>query len=143
MSVRHRLNENLSEINGFYHMISMKMGMSDSESMILYMLYDIQRPITQSDIAKSTGLSKQTINSAIRNLEKDGIVVLEKLNEKAKHIVVTEKGREIIRQKILPIVEIEERVLHSWSEEELELFLELTERFKEQFGKEVRTYGKG
>lgn len=48
----------------------MKLGLSDSESMVMYMLYDIQEPLTQSDIVKATGLSKQTLNSAIRKLEK-------------------------------------------------------------------------
>lgn len=37
-----------------------------------------------SDIVKATGLSKQTLNSAIRKLEKDGIIILEKMNEKSK-----------------------------------------------------------
>lgn len=142
VSIRHSLNENLNEINCLYHNISMKLGLSDSESMILYMLYDEQKPITQSDIVKSTGMSKQTLNSAIRNLEKDEIIILEKLNEKSKHIVVTDKGRRVIQERILPIVEIEERVLNSWSEDETKFFLELTERFKKQFGEEVNAYGK-
>ena len=38
-----------------------------------------------SDIVKATGLSKQTLNSAIRKLEKDGIIILEKMNEKSKN----------------------------------------------------------
>ena len=62
----------------------MKLGLSDSESMVMYMLYDTQDPLTQSDIVKATGLSKQTLNSAIRKLEKEGIIILEKLNEKSK-----------------------------------------------------------
>ena len=86
MNIRQRLNKNYNELNGLYHDISMKLGLSDSESMVMYMLYDIQEPLTQSDIVKATGLSKQTLNSAIRKLEKEGIIILEKLNEKSKKI---------------------------------------------------------
>lgn len=54
MNIRQRLNKNYNELNGLYHDISMKLGLSDSESMVMYMLYDIQEPLTQSDIVKAT-----------------------------------------------------------------------------------------
>ena len=53
MNIRQRLNKNYNELNGLYHDISMKLGLSDSESMVMYMLYDIQEPLTQSDIVKA------------------------------------------------------------------------------------------
>ena len=84
MNIRQRLNKTYNELNGLYHDISMKLGLSDSESMVMYMLYDAQGALTQSDIVKATGLSKQTLNSAIRKLEKDGIIILEKMNGKSK-----------------------------------------------------------
>ncbi|MGN0438969.1 MAG: MarR family winged helix-turn-helix transcriptional regulator, partial [Lachnospiraceae bacterium] len=119
-----------------------KLGLSDSESMVMYMLYDTQEPLTQSDIVKATGLSKQTLNSAIRKLEKEGVIVLEKMNEKSKKIVMTEKGQVLIAQKIKPLVDMEDRVLDTWSEEDRLKYLELVEKFKEQFEKEVNAYDK-
>ena len=130
-------------MESLYHDISVKLGLSDSESMVMYMLYDAQEPLTQSDIVKATGLSKQTLNSAIRKLEKDGIIVLEKLNEKSKIIVTTNKGNAIIAQKMQPFVDMEERVLASWTEADRLKYLELTESFKEKFEKEVNAYGTG
>ena len=137
MNIRQRLNKNYNELNGLYHDISMKLGLSDSESMVMYMLYDIQEPLTQSDIVKATGLSKQTLNSAIRKLEKEGIIILEKLNEKSKKIVMTDK-----EQKMKPLVDMEDRVLASWTEEDRRKYLELIEKFKVQFEKEVKAYDK-
>ena len=142
MNIRQSLNKNYNELNGLYHDISMKLGLSDSESMVMYMLYDTQDPLTQSDIVKATGLSKQTLNSAIRKLEKGEIILLEKLNEKSKKIVMTDKGRIIIAQKIKPLVDMEDRVLDSWTEEDRLKYLELIEKFKEQFEKEVKAYEK-
>lgn len=142
MNIRQRLNKNYNELNGLYHDISMKLGLSDSESMVMYMLYDIQEPLTQSDIVKATGLSKQTLNSAIRKLEKEGIIILEKLNEKSKKIVMTDKGQVLIEQKMKPLVDMEDRVLASWTEEDRRKYLELIEKFKVQFEKEVKAYDK-
>ena len=142
MNIRQRLNKNYNELNGLYHDISMKLGLSDSESMVMYMLYDIQEPLTQSDIVKATGLSKQTLNSAIRKLEKEGIIILEKLNEKSKKIVMTDKGQVLIEQKMKPLVDMEDRVLASWTEEDRRKYLELIEKFKVQFEKEVKEYDK-
>ena len=120
----------------------MKLGLSDSESMVMYMLYDAQEALTQSDIVKATGLSKQTLNSAIRKLEKDGIIILEKMNGKSKKIVMTDKGRVLIAQKIKPLADTEDRVLDSWTEEDRWKYLELIETFKKQFEEEVKVYGK-
>lgn len=142
MNIRQRLNKNYNEINGLYHDISMKLGLSDSESMVMYMLYDTLEPLTQSDIVKATGLSKQTLNSAVRKLEKEGIIILEKLNEKSKRIVMTNQGQVLIAQKIKPLVDMEDRVLDSWREEDRLKYLELIETFKEQFEKEVKAYDK-
>lgn len=142
MNIRQRLNKNNNELNELYHDISMKLGLSDSESMVMYMLYDTQKPLTQSDIVKATGLSKQTLNSSIRKLEKNGIIILEKLNEKSKKIVVTDKGQLLIIKKIKPLVDIEDRILDTWEQEDKLKYLELIEKFKEQFEKEVKAYEK-
>ena len=116
MNIRQRLNKNYNELNGLYHDISMKLGLS--------------------------GLSKQTLNSAIRKLEKEGIIILEKLNEKSKKIVMTDKGQVLIEQKMKPLVDMEDRVLASWTEEDRRKYLELIEKFKVQFEKEVKAYDK-
>lgn len=39
-----------------------------------------------SDIYKKSGISKQTVNSAIRSLEADGILYLEQYNGRAKKL---------------------------------------------------------
>lgn len=142
MNIRQRLNKTYNELNGLYHGISVKLGLSDSESMVMYMLYDTQEPLTQSDIVKATGLSKQTLNSAIRKLEKEGVIILDKLNEKSKKIVMTEKGQVLIAQKIKPLIDMEDRVLDTWTEEDRLKYLELIETFKEQFEKEINAYDK-
>ena len=65
------------EINALYHEAAVKMGLSDSVQNILYVLCDQGSRCSQSEIGRLTGISRQTINSAIRKLERDGIVYLE------------------------------------------------------------------
>lgn len=142
VNIRCELNKAYNELNGLYHDISLKLGLSDSESMVMYMLYDEIEPLTQSDIVKATGLSKQTLNSTIRKLEKEEIIVLRKVNEKSKKILMTHKGKILIEQKMKPLVEMEERVLASWTEKERLKYLELLRRFEKQLEKEVKAYGK-
>ena len=67
---------------------------------------------------------------------------MEKLNEKSKKIVKTDKGQLLIAQKIKPLVDMEDRVLDSWAEEDRLKYLELIEKFIEQFEKEVKAYDK-
>ena len=67
---------------------------------------------------------------------------LEKLNKKSKKIVMTDKGQVLIAQKIKPLVDMEDRVLDSWTEEDRLKYLELIEKFKEQFEEEVKAYDK-
>ena len=65
------------EINALYHEAAVKMGISDSVQNILYVLCEKGGQCLQSKISKLTGISRQTINSAIRKLEKEEIVYLE------------------------------------------------------------------
>ena len=64
------------------------------------------------------------------------------MNEKSKKIVKTDKGQLLIAQKIKPLVDMEDRVLDSWAEEDRLKYLELIEKFIEQFEKEVKAYDK-
>ena len=58
------------EINALYHEAAVKTGISDSVQNILYVLCERDGQCLQSEISKLTGISRQTINSAIRKLEK-------------------------------------------------------------------------
>ena len=55
---------------------------------------------------------------------------------------MTDKGQVLIEQKMKPLVDMEDRVLASWMEEDRRKYLELIEKFKVQFEKEVKAYDK-
>ena len=81
------------EINALYHKAAVKMGISDSVQNILYVLCEKDGKCLQSEISKLTGISRQTINSAIRKLEKEEIVYLKQGKGRNTILCLTEKGK--------------------------------------------------
>ena len=64
-----RYNHLLGEIDGVYHEMSLKLGLSDSAMIVLYTICDSGSSCLLRDICRYSGLSKQTVNSALRKLE--------------------------------------------------------------------------
>ncbi len=124
-----RYNHLHGEIEATYHDSSLKLGISDSVSKILYTICSVGDSFLLNDICRSTGLSKQTVNSAIRKLESDGIIYLEAVNGKAKKVCLTEKGILFANETAVNLIEIENSILDSWADDDVQMFLELTERF--------------
>lgn len=129
-SALQRFNRIWDKVNAAYHKASGRMGLADSELTILYMLCDYQRPFSQCEIIQLTGLSKQTVNSSVRRMEKAGWLVLGERSNRHREMTLTEKGQEIVREKILPFMELEAGIFDQWTEDERETFLRLMERYE-------------
>lgn len=128
------LNE---EIESLYHQASVKLEISDSVSFVLYMTYINKGKCLLYDIYKSSGISKQTINSAIRKLENEDIVYLEKYNGKSKIVFLTEKGKDYANQTAKKLYKAEFDTFKDWDEEEMGLYLKLMEKHRNSFKKQI------
>lgn len=124
-----RYNNLYSEITAVYHDMAVKLGITDSAVMILYNICSFGESLPLSEICRCSGLSKQTVNSSIRKLEEEGIVYLEAIDGKSKKVCLTEKGKQYTEKTILQMMRIEDSIYTSWADEDLEKYLELTERF--------------
>ncbi len=78
------INRKLSEYNsiikeneGIYHKVAKKNGLSNGAFWILYMMCEEEGNLTQSAVCDAFYQPKQTVNSAIKKLEKEGFVELE------------------------------------------------------------------
>lgn len=99
------------EINALYHEAAVKMGISDSIQNILYVICERrENRCLQSEISRLTGISRQTINSAIRKLEKDEIVYLEQGKGRNTIVCLTEKGKKFALEKVYPLFEVENKI---------------------------------
>ncbi len=133
-----RINYLTSETDALYHLASVKLGISDSVSIVLYTLYDPDKSCLLSDIYKKSGVSKQTVNSALRKLEKDGILRLSNHSGKLKKVTLTEKGVAFAEKTVAKLLDAEIRALEDWSSDEINTYIALTEKYLECFGKQVR-----
>lgn len=124
-----RFNRLLGEINGTYHEAAVKLGLSDSAMSVLYTLCSEGGVCPLQEIVRQSGVSKQTINSAIRKLEREGAVRLEAAKGRSKNVCLTGKGRELVQRTVLPLIKFEDEVYASWTQEELREYLACTERF--------------
>lgn len=128
-SVIRRFNHLLGELDAVYHDLSFRLGMSDSVSKILYIICDAGTSCPLHLICQRTGLSKQTVNSALRKLEREGLVYLQAADARSKTVCLTPKGDRFCDGTARKILGMENQVLESWSQEEVQQYLELTERF--------------
>ena len=124
-----RYNHLIGEIEGIYHDISFRMGLSDSVSKILYTLCISDNRCPLSLVCRQTGLSKQTVNSAIRRMEEQGLVKLAATGRKSKDGLLTDDGKELADRTARRIIEMENSIFGSWKQEDVQHYLFLTEEF--------------
>ena len=133
----YRINCLTEDTDSIYHQAALKFGVSDSVLFVLYMLYTHEERCQLYDIYKLSGISKQTINSAIRKLEHDEIVYLEKLNGKSKLVRLTEKGRAYASQTAARLYQAECSAFDDWSAEEITTYLDLLEKHNDSLRRQV------
>lgn len=133
-----RINYLIAEINSAYHEASVKLGLSDSTMMVLYALCINGDKCLLNDIIHQSGISKQTLNSALRKLEKEDLIYLEAFQGRKKMVCLTDKGKAFSQNTILPVVKIENEVIGSWTKEEQKLYLSLTQRYLTAFKEKVK-----
>ena len=124
-----RLNLLFSETDAAYHEAALKLGLSDSAMLILYTVCSQGGACPLNDITHTSGVSKQTINSALRKLETEGMVRLETIGARRKRVCLTESGKELAERTVFRLIKAENEILGSWSEEEQTLYMELTHRY--------------
>jgi DNA-binding MarR family transcriptional regulator len=134
-----RYNYLLGETGAAYHEMSLKLGMSDSAISILYAVLEQgeSRPLQQ--ICHCTGLSKQTINSAIRKLEAEGIIYLEMAGSKNKTVCLTEKGKLLAEKTAGKVLKAEDEIFASWPQKDVDKYLQLTEAYLLALKEKVKT----
>ena len=133
-----RFNLLISEMNAAYHEAALRLGLSDSAMMILYTVCMEGDSCPLSEITRLSGLSKQTIHSALRGLEAQGMASTRTLDGRRKQVCLTEQGRELARRTVWRVIGVENAIFESWSAQEQEQYLSLTKRYLEAFREGVR-----
>ncbi|MDO4167179.1 MAG: MarR family transcriptional regulator [Eubacteriales bacterium] len=133
-----RFNYLANEIDAAYHEAALKIGLSDSVMLILYTIYYSGGTCLLSDVTYLSGVSKQTINSALRKLEQECILYLEAYQGRKKKICLTDKGKALAKDTVLRVINIENDIFASWTEAERSLYIELTRRYLSSFKEKIK-----
>lgn len=133
----HRINYLNAELNALYHHASLKLGLTDSAAMVLYTIYDNGENCLLSDIYKQSGVSKQTVNSAIRKLEKERIIYLEQHSGRTKKVVLTNTGKEYVQKTVARLFDAEAAAFASWTEEEINAHIGFMEKYIDSFREQI------
>lgn len=106
--------------------------------MILYTVCTYGESCLLHDITRLSGVSKQTIHSALHKLADEGVVYLEPVSGRKKRVCLTETGKAFAEQTVLQVIEIENEIFGGWTEAEREMYIGLTQRYLSTFREKVK-----
>ena len=126
-------NRLYKELDDLYHEVALKAGISDSELTILYGACRMGDGCMQRDVCEQACISKQTVHSGIRKLEKEGLLFLEQANGRDKHIYLTDAGKEFSRQHVCPLAKIEDDAFAGLTSKERRELLRIVRKYVDNF----------
>lgn len=141
-SAMRRFNQLLGETDRVYHEAAVRLGVSDSEMNVLYALCGGEGRCPLRDICHQYGVSKQTVNSAVRKLEGAGMIYLESSGPRSKDVCLTEAGWVLARRTAVPLMELESEIFAAWTPAEVEQYLRLTQRYLDAFQERLDRFQK-
>ncbi len=118
------------EWSSIYRKYAAKKGVPESRFQILYSVYVTGGGITQTDIRDMWCAPLQTINSCLKQMEKEGVIALcvDDDNRRKKHIRLTSEGEKLAAELVEPIMQAENASFSALTPAEQEQLLELTKR---------------
>lgn len=137
------LNKSYKETDEIYHDYAKQCGLPDTAFWVLYSLWDQEQTYTQREFCLEWFYNPQTINSALKGLERQGLIKLSLMpgNRKNKQICFTEKGKELAEKVIVPLMKAEQDSFSNLNKAERELLLSVTQKrirlLKEEISKIV------
>lgn len=126
-----QLNHLYAQIDAIYHEAALHMGLSDSAMLVLYTLFIEGGSCPIAEIISQSSISKQTLNSALRTLEREGMVCLEADDGRRKRVSLTEAGHVRCKETVVRLIEIENRIFDAWTAEERDAYFTLTQKYRD------------
>ena len=119
-------------ISSLYHAAALKMGLSDNEFRILYTLAVNAPGYLQSALREATGMGRSTVNSALKKLEREGILTLSSGSGRHTCVSLTAQGHRLADRTVCRLIRLEDHIYAGWTSEEQALLLRLNRDFTEK-----------
>ena len=129
-------NQLIKEMDDLYRVYAKNCNLSETAFWILYCIQEREKEaFTQREICDYWFYTPQTVNSALKNMTEEGVLILrtEKDNRKNKRIYLTEKGKETVERIVVPLMDAERRALAAIGEQEAEILLKTMKKHTEFF----------
>lgn len=130
MRLSHRIDE-------FYHELAQRQGLSDSAFAVLWSILELGEGCGQKDVCRQFCMTKQTVNSSVRKLAAEGILTLQEGAGREMRIYLTDRGRALAQERVVPAMEAERRAAEAVTEEEWRTLMRLGERWIARFQAET------
>lgn len=117
------------EEDGLYHRLAKRFGLSDSALWILYALEAFRAPVTQAELCGYLSLSKQTINSGLKQLQLEDCIRLVSGPGRRKYLCLTARGERLTAGTVRQVLAAEERAFLGMTEEERAGLLALEHKY--------------
>ncbi len=126
-----RRNRLKSSFEALYRDVAAFFGLPPSIVWILYTLMDAEGELAQRNLGEEWGFPKQTVNSAIHHLCRDGYLTLAVVpgTRNRKSIHLTERGRALAEHTTRLLSQAEERAAAHLTEEERRQYVALSEKY--------------
>lgn len=131
-----------NDLDSIYAVFPKICGLSGTEYWSMLMLYE--GVSTQRDICEQLSLSRQTVNSAFRQLVKKGLIYLEPVenNLRTKQVFLTQEGITFVRKYVSAMHGLEEEVWHTMEVHERLELVRLLSKYKDLMRDALQTYQK-
>lgn len=139
-----RFNQIYKEMDIIYHNYAKSIGISDTAFWILYCISEKNGSFTQRELCKDWSFSPQTLNSALKDMEKRGLISLDPVpgNKKNKSLNLTQSGKKLCDETILPLMQAESESFSAISEEDFEKMMSSTEQYTKALRKNAEELSK-
>ena len=123
----------LCETEKIYYSMLKHAQITDSEYVLLFSLLESDEGCSQKDIADNTYISTKTLNSAVKKLEQKGLISLTRAKYPNMILNLTPKGKEYVKEKMIPLIETENKILQNVSDKDFENFTALVAKYMDMF----------
>lgn len=126
------------EQNEIYRSAAKHFGLSESVMWILYFLCEGGGCRTQRDICSSMIQPKQTTNSAIKQMEKRGLITMaDGEDRRVRTVKLTPSGMQLAQKTAEFVIKAENRSMESLTESEQKQLITLLSKFNSTLKKEM------
>lgn len=127
------------QFSSLYREVSGAFGMPECAFWVLYFVVSADKPLSQQELVGKMMFPKQTVNSAVSALVKNGYAKLDMLSgtRKRKEIILTDSGKTLAEQTVKALLRAELNAVRRFNSEKMECYLglqgELLKFLREEF----------